>query len=39
MSEMSDVLEGRARWAIVLGDCLEVMRQLPDGCVDAVVLT
>ncbi len=25
------------RWAVIEGDCLDVMRQLPDGCVDAVV--
>ena len=25
------------RWQVIAGDCLEVMRQLPDGCVDAVV--
>ena len=24
-------------WQVIQGDCLEVMRQLPDGCVDAVV--
>ena len=24
-------------WQVIRGDCLEVMRQLPDGCVDAVV--
>jgi site-specific DNA-methyltransferase (adenine-specific) len=24
-------------WQVIHGDCLEVMRQLPDGCVDAVV--
>jgi len=34
---VAEVLDGRARWAVVHGDCLDVMRQLPDGCVDAVV--
>jgi site-specific DNA-methyltransferase (adenine-specific) len=24
-------------WQVVTGDCLEVLKQLPDGCVDAVV--
>lgn len=24
-------------WQVIHGDCLDVMRQLPDGCVDAVV--
>lgn len=32
-----DVLSGSARWAVVQGDCLDVMREMPDGCVDAVV--
>jgi len=25
------------RWQVIEGDCLDVMRALPDGCVDAVV--
>ena len=25
------------RWQVIQGDCLDVMRELPDGCVDAVV--
>jgi DNA modification methylase len=25
------------KWEVIHGDCLEIMRQLPDGCVDAVV--
>jgi DNA modification methylase len=32
-----DVLSGSARWAVVQGDCLDVMREMPDGCVDVVV--
>jgi site-specific DNA-methyltransferase (adenine-specific) len=24
-------------WQVITGDCLEVLKQLPDGCVDAVV--
>jgi DNA modification methylase len=24
-------------WQVIHGDCLDVMRQLPDGCVDAIV--
>lgn len=35
--EIADVLEGRARWSVVQGDCLDVLRTLPDACVDAVV--
>jgi len=31
------VLDSSRRWAVVCGDCLDVMRQMPDGCVDAVV--
>lgn len=32
-----DVISGSARWAVVQGDCLDVLREMPDGCVDAVV--
>jgi hypothetical protein len=32
----ADILNGE-RWRVVHGDCLDVMRGLPDGCVDAVV--
>ncbi len=35
--EIQAVLDGTSRWCVVQGDCLDVMRQLPDGCVDAVV--
>lgn len=31
-----DVLEGRRRWGVVQGDALDVLRRLPDACVDAV---
>lgn len=31
------VIAGEATWAIVEGDCLEVMSLMPAGCVDAVV--
>ena len=34
---VAEVLDGRSRWAVVQGDCLDVMRGLPSGCVDAVV--
>lgn len=33
----ADVLSGAARWAVDEGDCLSLLRSLPDGCVDAVV--
>jgi len=36
-AEILDVLEGRSRWAVVCGDCLDVLREIPDGAVDAVV--
>lgn len=32
-----DVIEGRARWCVVEGDCADALAALPDGCVDAVV--
>ena len=31
------VLDGSRRWAVVNADCLDVLRAMPDGCVDAVV--
>jgi len=31
------VLDGQSEGCIVTGDCLEVMADMPDGCVDAVV--
>lgn len=37
MTTITDVLEGRARWAVVEGDCLAVLQQLPTGSVGAVV--
>ena len=32
-----DVLAGRARWCVVVGDALDLVRSLPDGAVDAIV--
>ncbi len=37
VSRLSDVLEGRARWAVELGDSAIVLKALPDACVDAIV--
>lgn len=34
---VAEVLNGSSPWAVVHGDCLDAMRGLPDGCVDAVV--
>lgn len=36
-STMRDVLDGRARWCVVEGDCLDVMADIPDGAVDHVI--
>ena len=36
-SSISDVLSGRAKWCVVTGDCLDVLRTIPAGSVDAVV--
>jgi len=33
----ADVLAGTARWCVIEGDCLAVLADLPDGCIDAVV--
>lgn len=32
-----DVVEGDASWAVVQGDCVGVMAELPDGCVTHVI--
>lgn len=35
--EIVEVLEGRRRWAVVQGDSLLKLRELPDACVDGLV--
>jgi len=35
--QMKDVLSHKKQYAIINGDCLHVMRDLPDKCVDAVI--
>jgi site-specific DNA-methyltransferase (adenine-specific)/site-specific DNA-methyltransferase (cytosine-N4-specific) len=35
--DIAAVLDGAARWALMQGDCLDVLRALPDSSVDAVV--
>lgn len=35
--QIADVLSGRSRWCVVTGDCLDVLRSIPAGSVDAVV--
>ena len=37
MTTVADVLEGRARWCVVEGDCLDVLPTLPDKCVAHVI--
>ncbi len=37
MSDLTDVLEGRVRWAVLEGDCLEVLPRLPDSSVDCIL--
>lgn len=34
---IDDVLTGRAKWCVIRGDCLDVLRTIPAGSVDAVV--
>jgi site-specific DNA-methyltransferase (adenine-specific) len=34
---LQDVLDGRAAWCVVEGECLEVLRQIPSATVDALV--
>ena len=36
-TEIQKVLDGESEGCIVCGDCLEVMADMPDGCVDAIV--
>lgn len=36
-AEIAKVLSGESDGCIVTGDCLEIMADMPDGCVDAVV--
>ncbi len=35
MSDTTDILGGKP-WLVEQGDCLQLMRQMPDGCVDLV---
>ncbi len=35
--EIQSVLDGESEGCIVCADCLDVMKEMPDGCVDAVV--
>lgn len=37
MDDALEVVAGARPWAVVEGDCLDVLRRLPDGCADAVV--
>jgi site-specific DNA-methyltransferase (adenine-specific) len=37
LNTIDDVLSGRAKWCVVTGDCLDVLRTIPAGSVDAVV--
>ena len=37
MSTIAAVLEKRARWCVVEGDCLDVLRDVPSNCIDALV--
>jgi len=34
---VSEVLSGSHRWTVTQGDCLDILRTMPDGCVDALV--
>lgn len=35
--DIQAVLSGERRWTVITGDCLDVLRGLPEKCVDAVV--
>lgn len=34
---IAEVLEGRARWALVLSDCLDILRDLPTHSIDHII--
>jgi DNA modification methylase len=36
-TELSEVLSGSRRWTVVHGNCLDVMRTMPDASVDSIV--
>ncbi|AUX33177.1 MULTISPECIES: DNA methyltransferase [Sorangium] len=36
-SMVDDVISGRARWCVVRGEALRVLRELPDECIDALI--
>lgn len=36
-ASIAEVIAGTRQWTVVTGDCLDVLKTLPDGCVDAVV--
>lgn len=37
MDEIAEVIAGTRRWTVIEGDCLDVLREIPAGAVDAVV--
>lgn len=37
MTDLDAVLAGTQRWCVVTDDCVQVLRQLPDACIDAIV--
>ncbi len=37
MSTIQEVIEGKARWCVIQGDCLEVLRALPESTFDFVM--
>lgn len=36
-TDLNLVLNSQSRWALAQGDCLAILKTLPDGCADAVV--
>lgn len=37
IDEVAKVLTGERNWCVVRGDCIEVMRQMPNNCIDTIV--
>ena len=38
LTDVNAVLDWRLAWTVVRGDCRDVMAQMPDHCVDAIVV-
>lgn len=37
VSPIAEVLDGKQEWCLIQGDCLDKLREIPSGTIDAVV--